>query len=110
MPLYRSDMIDSPQNVFNKARDIIRYFFGMKLSLIELVKLKGYASDAVRDISLIEHPCDSFNPDEEAVTRFFVHEYGIPPGYRPLFNTVGGIVDRPFTQHLQIMQESFHIP
>jgi len=101
---------DLVQRDFGYARRTLRYCFGLDLTLIELVKLRHYVEDAVRDLFLVEHRRNGFQARDEAVKRFLIFEYGLPPKFKVVDNAIMGIPYKPLNEWLKRRQEEMHFP
>lgn len=97
---------DSHQ-VYQEARDIIRYSFDLELTPIEAVKLRVYIRDGLHSQST--NLRDRFEPATEAVSRFFSREYGISP-HTHMDNMLHWYKDPAFNAYLKRLQERFHFP
>ena len=110
MSLYDPKILPNVQEVFNEARAIVKSFFGLELTLIELVRLKECSEAASKDLRVIEHTQNSFHPRADAVARFLHLYYDIPLDYEPMHEQIGGVIDKPFCVYLKIIQSRKHLP
>ena len=102
--------IPSTNELFEQSRDMLRYNFGLNLSLIELIMLKHEVPSVIGEMQKSQNPRDIFNPDEEVALRFLNKHYDIPFGWNPAIQTSVGNIDEGFVEYLQREQLRRHAP
>ncbi len=97
------------QKVFNEVRVQLKRGWDFEPTLIELVRLRHYVADSVENFERLENPSSEwgFDPDGEAIVRFFSDLYAVPIEYH--YQNVGEF-GRKFRQYLKIKQEKAHYP
>lgn len=99
------------QEVFERANLFLRYCVGLKLTLIELVKLRRCAVDTVNEVYRIKMMHNSFNSAGETAIRFLFMEYGLTILDKQLYlPIIAGYSSEESSQILNWLQEKMHHP
>jgi len=93
-------------NIIKRAEQDIYSGLGLRLSILEIARLKKYSQEVIKEF--MDIPLGMLNPSIEAAYRFFIGEYNLSHSVLDKC-LVRGIYDERVAEDLKIMQDSKHL-